>query len=577
MLKKFIVYLFLSILCGTLKAQNDKIVEFLADHQDNVTKVVWMPVTWPDSLLGFNIKVSKDSVNWKKLNRDIIQPYVEKDKDASNFIFGNNQIALDFKNHADSLISVDKLDEITFKNFKNEIFADEEKLKGLGFIFTFNLNAFIYSGFGFIDYVNRYKESHYYGVFPVFSNSNSQLPAFIYNKSGKKDDLKLTFQTEFKRKGKSKIQIIWKFDGDRFSDLNYKGFNLYKSEYGKIRKINDDFIFLLNKDNPAFFTHEDTLSSSPVKYILESFSYLEFTGTSVEAELKPTDLIVDISPPDIDLINSGINEDGQGIIIKWDNNNISDNVNYIIERKTSKTDFSVVDSINSTESSYTDFPDRENQYYYYRIAVYPKIGFPVYSNTFLTFFEKSHIPPTPVSLNGKFIQEGSRRYIMLTWNPVNYENLQGYMLYHGYTEDQLGYEQATGIIDSSSVIYEIYKTRSTNHYFAIRAVDNKDNQSKMSGIVYIKTPSSKIPPINIYPFSKEGNTTILNWEYPDDIADLSGFNIYLNGQLLTTVDAQVRAWQSNELQPGSYQFSIEAITESNVSSGISQARNFNFN
>ena len=578
MLRIFIVLLFQLYLFSTVKAQNTKMVEFLADHQDEVTKIVWMPIDWPDSLLGFDIKFSKDSLIWTKLNKQIIQPYLEKGKDPSNF-FGSDQIAADIKKHTDSLISVDKLDEISFEGYKNEVFSDKEIQKGLGFIFTFNLNAYIYSGFGFIDYINRFKGNYFYGIFPVFSNSKPQFPIFIYNKAQKKDEIDLEFQTQFKRKGKDDIQIIWSFDGERFSNLNYKGFNLYKSEYGKVKKINNDFIFLLNKDNPAHLTYQDSLSNSPVTYILEPLSYLEFTGERVETELKPTDLLVDIKPPVIDLVNSGMNEEGNGIFLKWNKGSrpISGDAKYIIERKTSENDFSVIDSIVTSQMSFIDFPPEEDKYYYYRIAIYPKIGFPIYSNTFLTYFEKNQTPPTPLSLTAEFVQIDSRRYIKLKWESLDYEGLQGYMLYHGYNENQLGYEQAIGIVDSSAIIYEIYKTRSTDHYFAIRAIDVKDNQSELSDIISIITPSSKIPPIRIYPFSKEGNSAILNWQYPDDIADLSGFNIYLNGQLLTTVEAQIRSWQSNELEAGAYQYSIEAITESNVSSGVSQSINFNFN
>ena len=107
---------------------------------------------------------------------------------------------------------------------------------------------------------------------------------------------------------------------------------------------------------------------------------------------------------------------------------------------------------------------------------------------------------------------------------------------------------------------------------------NADNEAgPQAKALTVLVPTVKLPLINVWPVALEENKVTLNWQYPEGIADLAGFQVYQNNQLVArpaAISPDARQWVSPPLQPGKYEFRIQAITQSGLTSTQSAPKTF---
>lgn len=574
-MKKLLMILLVSFAVN-VAAQTDY-VEVLANNNSEVFKIAWMPKNWPDSLVGFELKYSNNESNWDVLSDNIFVPEIKKDI-KSVFVFGNNEAIETNKNIIAELLDNGQLKEQTRADFKNNILPNDKEIQSLGFLFAFELSAFMYAGFGLMDYEKRFPENYYYGLFPVFTNSKGNEAIYTYYFEHNKE---LTYDTKFNAelslKGKNTLVVTWAFDGMQFKKDRLKGVNLFKEENSELVKLNDEVVVITNKSNIANVSREFKIKelSQEVNFLIEPVSYLNFVGKVSSIKFNKDHIVSDVDAPTIDMVNSGINSEGTGIELVWEfSQEGKESFEYLmIERKEKNEEFKIIDSVTANLETYTDFPQKDSLYYYYRITAKPKIGNKLISNTYLGFFKKNPKPNKPDKLEGNFNPDDERK-IVLNWQPNDDGITTGYQIYSGNNPDELARESSIGIVTESNYAVKVYRTRSKSYYFAVSAINSQSKESELSNIVEVIVPSESIPPLNVWPIAKENNQVILNWQYPEDISDLDVFNIYKDGELLESLSTDIRTWRSDDLDEGKYDYQVEAVTRTGVSSGLSKIRTF---
>jgi len=557
-------------------AQTDY-VEVLSNNNSEVFKIAWMPKNWPDSLVGFEVKYSNNENNWEAIKERVFIPEIAKDTKTS-FVFGNNEAIENNNKIVSELFANGQLKEQSIANFQNNILRSTKEIQSLGFLFAFELSAYMYAGFGLMDYEKRFTGNYYYGLFPVFTNSKSDEPVYTYYYERNKE---LTYETKFKPglslKGKNTLVVTWSFDGEQFKKDRLKGVNFYKEENGEVVKLNDEVVIITNKSGEASISREFRIKelSEEVSFMIEPVSYLNFIGKGSSIDFNKRDIISDVDAPNIDMVQSGINEEGTGIELVWKFSEEGKNAfDFLaVERKEKDGDFELIDSVKATIESYIDFPDKDSMYYYYRITATPKIGNKLISNTYLGFFKSNPKPDTPSNLTGGF-NTSDERIIELSWAENKDKATVGYQLYSGNSADELARESSIGLISESNYSVTVYRSRGRSYFFAVSAINNQSKESDLSNTIEVVVPSESIPPLNVWPISKENSQVILNWQYPDNIADLDAFNIYRDGELVETVSTDIRNWRSDDLDQGTYDYQVEAVTRTGITSGLSKVRTF---
>jgi len=576
-MKKLIVVVLFTIAVNAQAQTQTDYVEVLANNDSNVFKMVWMPKVWPDSLVGFEVKYSSNQNDWEKLTEDIFIPEINQEK-SSPFIFGSAESANQNNQIIAQLFDNGQLKPTSNQDFKNNIFNSSSEIKALGFLFAFELPAYMYAGFGLMDYEKHYSENYYYGLFPVFTDSKSDEAVYTYYYEHNKA---LTYNIDFKSKlslkGKNTLVVTWDFDGKEFKNKGLKGVNLYKQEDGKLIQLNDEFIVITNKTGDASISREYKIKelNEEVRFLIEPVSYLNFQGEKRAIDFNKKELVFDVEAPTIDMINSGINNEGTGMELHWEFSDRGKNsFEYLaIERKEKNGDFKVIDSVTATTEIYTDSPEEDSLYYYYRITATPKIGNKLLSNTYLGFFKSNPKPDIPNGLEGSYSSDNDR-IIDLSWLPNKDEATAGYQIYSGSNPNELARESSIDILSKSSYQFKVYRTRAKSYYFAVSAINDQSKESELSNTIEVIVPSESIPPLNVWPIAKENNQVILNWQYPENIADLDIFNIYRDGELVDSVSNDTRNWRSGDLEGGTYSYQVEAITRTGVTSGLSKVRIF---
>lgn len=577
-MKGIILFILLNFFFYSVNAQN-QLVRVLADNDSDVFKMVWMPKNWPDSLQGFHVKVSADQINWKPITSEPLIPEVVPNN-STPFVFGNDKAADSIKAGISELIQNNNLKLLSRDVFKEDIFSNQDEIESLGFLFAFELDAFMYAGFGLIDYAKHYEGDYYYGLFPLYSNSLSNNPIYTYHYTEplKEKRFNLDFKSGLALKGKNKLLVKWEFDGYRFKQEGLKGVNLFLDNGLKTEKLNDKVVYISNRKENSILVREFDLGqlTDNVIFSIEPVSYLNFTGERSSIKFSKSDIVKEVEAPKIDMVKSGMNDEGTGVEIVWDFSEKGKNSfdQLIVERKMKGKEFVPIDSVSSDTEVFTDFPQSDNTYYYYRVVAEPKLGNKLISNTYLGYFQLNPQPDVPQNLEGSFRSEGDERFIALSWLSNKDDITEGYHVYSGDSPEELARESSIGIVEDSQFEFKIYRSRSRVYYFAVSAITERSKESGLSEVIEVVVPSDNIPPLNIWPIAKEEQQVILNWQYPENIADLEGFNIYRNGELIETIPLDDRTWRSEDLDVGTYDYQVEAITTFGVSSGLSKTRTF---
>ncbi|ELR73218.1 hypothetical protein C900_05267 [Fulvivirga imtechensis AK7] len=185
--------------------------------------------------------------------------------------------------------------------------------------------------------------------------------------------------------------------------------------------------------------------------------------------------------------------------------------------------------------------------------------------------------PPPKGLSASFVVENNERYILLNWEKDAGDTLTtGYNILTNFPpkEDLLILGKA-GVVYKTSYKYKLTNNRAAKYRFAVMGLQNfpRLKRSKPSEVVEVLVPSSSLPNIEIEKaYYKDGAITLI-WDYDAFIRDVKGYHVYLNGQLIETIEKPGQMlWTKNFEEKGKYIFEIAAITTSGVLSRKSQKK-----
>lgn len=184
--------------------------------------------------------------------------------------------------------------------------------------------------------------------------------------------------------------------------------------------------------------------------------------------------------------------------------------------------------------------------------------------------------PVPTGLKAKLMETDSMNLVLLSWNAKS-ENDSVTVGYNVLTNfpphEELMLSQKTGVVYDTSYLYPINNVRGATYKFALMGLKNfpRVERSEISQVVEILVPSTEIPHVQLNKIKKETEKLIVNWSYPEGIADLSGFKIFLNDELLTEIPSDQREMKYEADGSGTYIFQVMAYTN-NIESRPSQKR-----
>ncbi|GAA0894201.1 hypothetical protein GCM10009122_38810 [Fulvivirga kasyanovii] len=185
--------------------------------------------------------------------------------------------------------------------------------------------------------------------------------------------------------------------------------------------------------------------------------------------------------------------------------------------------------------------------------------------------------PVPQGLTAKVVNHENSRAVVLTWNKSTWHGGElGYNLLVKFPDNNyfLLYQDA-GVIYDTTYTFEVADSQSSHWQFAVMAVENFPEviRSTQSEPVDVILPSLSLPNIEISSLKYENGVVTLVWDYSISISDLKGYNIYVNDDLIDTVDKKGQmAWTDKFQGKGKYIFQISAVSNSGVESSKSQKK-----
>lgn len=184
--------------------------------------------------------------------------------------------------------------------------------------------------------------------------------------------------------------------------------------------------------------------------------------------------------------------------------------------------------------------------------------------------------PNPTNLQAEFITENDTNYIIIKWSEVTVVNRNvGYNIFINFPPDEkLFLKGEAGVVWKESYKIPIFKNVSQTYRLAVCSIINfpKVVRSEMSEIVEITTPTTELPLLQLSSFNKSGQSVNLEWNYTNNIADLSGFELIINGEVSSKLPADQRTLSYKFEDANTYEICLQAITNSGLRSNKTQVR-----
>lgn len=585
---KLVVTIALSfITCNMIIAQNI----FLGEGKNNGVKLFWLPDSWPDSLIGFNILrkegASTDNKSWVVLNELPIKPGNSIVKSLNNVTNDNNEIRrlINRRNQLLKSGEDNRLGEISRGDFISA-FQSEEEIDVLSLMFSLDFDIPMLCGFAYYDFNVPQTNTYNYALQQVFHNSVSNINETFSWDHGDEQTVKLKANSKiFKRK--NSIKIIWKINTEIFKQKStFNGFNIYRiTDNVDTTRLNPSRIMVNTGNDEArvFYIDDEISDSTTYRYALSAINIFNNESSWSTIEYDKNTYPEVIPAPSLQRVVDH-NPNNVRLHFKWDFNVQFETFikGFLMQRKMGNDDYmNISDTLNAAIREFNDIPEihLRNKNLVYRIVALRADGYNIWSNPHPIFYQPKQQLLPPTGLKGKLIENNGVYFINLAWDAkfMNDTITKGYVLYTNHGNKYFGREANLPLITDNYYTYKVDKQNGAKYDFAIAACDREKNLSSISDTTSILTPTTNLPHMNIWPVDKNQNRVTLNWRYPTNIADLAGYRVYMNTQLVadeSVLDAEARTWISPELPAGKYTFRMEAVSLFNVTSNKSKPRYF---
>ncbi|TAJ12601.1 hypothetical protein DMA11_11945 [Marinilabiliaceae bacterium JC017] len=596
MMRKNILIVFLVFMLGNvLFAQSN--YTLIGERNAKNISLLWSVDKWDNNLEGVYVKrrsilKNGQTSDWKLLTTELLVPYNQVNKSLSN-VSNSKTIVRELVSKRAALIqntvsSTTKITEISAGDFKKELLQDPTVQKMLGLMFIFDYDIALMYGFGYVDVKFPKKEIVEYGLFPVTNGIESTAPAAVFQWNAEKlANLNVKVVKEkIKRKGK-KIQLRLEYNGEELDSMKtLAGFNVYRKVNSEdFSRINSKVIWLSKATKKRVLNFGDKIEdeNQQYTYAITPVSVFKNEGAASELTWNKADEVILQAPelytkqhPNIDFIKEGVK-----LQWKFEDNHEKEVRGFIVQRKAgSETQFiTISDTLMADVRTYTDnsLQDSDIKNFYYRVIVKPKESFGIWSNVLRLFYNPKPIVKEMKELTATPRIENDQAFVQLNWQAENdfINQIHGFLVYCDRSGGILAKESDIPVFKDTSYEYRIEGGAGRNYQFTIKYENLDGSSGNYTDTIDVVIPSKKLPFITVWPFTIEEKNLIFQWKYPNNIMDLKGFRIYLNNQLVedeNQVNKSQRSWTLENLEPGTYELEMQAVSESEVISKRSQKR-----
>jgi hypothetical protein len=576
-MKKHKTILLLVILSTSSLAMGQEVkLKLYGERNNDVVQLAWIPEHWPKGMSGVIVKKKSGNEAWQSLTASMIVPSSVKSKDLSN-VESSAEERQRLSDKLDSLISIGKAREVSKEEYLDKILQDDASSSAIAFIFALDYDLILLNGFGFTDRNIDVNKSFDYGLFPVIEDEISQKPVVVFvSPAGANPNLDIQLHSKVEVVGDNKkIRLHWQFDLDKFRKLNIKGFNIYEKKQGTQRsKLNKDVIWITSNDNPADLNYLQDFPEANVEFFAAPVSYFGYEAKGQKIEFRPANYNIDVPAPIL-----GITLENEQANLAWQMDHGYDSLiqEYSILKKAENEEYRAIDKVESKTRNYKTPLNKTGDKSRYKIVAITVTGKEIWSNeSILSYVPQSKIP-APKNLTAKLVQKDESYFIELRWEVQTTNSSMQYRIFTDGPDDELIYDSSYPKDLQSPFEIEVYKSRSQLRHFAIQARAEDRSTSMLSNEVEILTPSKSLPPISISKIEIIEDQVKLAWDFNKEIADLKGFRILLDGNLLLTEDEVFKDLRSilvDKPVAGKHALSIIAVTTFELEGRPSTPRNF---
>ncbi|MGB3465556.1 MAG: fibronectin type III domain-containing protein, partial [Cyclobacteriaceae bacterium] len=395
---------------------------------------------------------------------------------------------------------------------------------------------------------------------------------------GSEPDQELEVLTEIRRKRKKKgLTVLWTTNTSQALDKGIKGFHIYtKDSLGNVRRVNDRLIRInLDQEDIVLTYHDPEYDlSRKMDFYITPVDDWDYTGRNYTVEYTPN-LVTD---PKISLLKLDRTKEGVEVNWQFPQEKEKEIEGFrIMRRKSISEPFQVIYEAFPAEREFTDDELTEEGTYYYQVAIEYLSGF-VENGMVKTITLLSEINvPAPAGLTGKIVGSGNNRSVALEWTSLpDSISVKGYKLLVDKNNKGLAYLGSIPLIETNSYAYNVNNTYGRKFRFAMKAINQNNEESVASDTVTVYSPSVRLPTVDNVTITSDNGNVSLAWTYDYQIEDLLGFNIYQNGVLISEAsetDKNAKVFTINSPEPGKYNFTIEAVSSFGIRSEKSLRRN----
>ena len=545
------------------------------ERVDEVVRLAWIPESWPENIDGVIIKKRTGKSGWQLVTPVMVVPSSYVGKDLSN-IEPSADERLRLNNKLDSMISAGKAKEVPQSEYFDKILQESASLSGIAFIFALDYDLILINGFGCVDRGIDSNINYEYGVFTVVSGDMASEPIITYNSiASKRPDIKIALETRVEVIGNNKkLRLHWQFDLEEYRYKKVKGFNIYEVEQGGTRaKLNNNVIWITSKENPADLNYLVDFPIKEVEYLAVPVSYFGYESQGYKVGFNPDTYKIHIQPPKLSyaIENHKVN-------FVWDMDHGYDSLirTFKILKRTSQSGFAVVAEINSGARVYLAELNAEGEQSRYKIIAETITDKQIWSNESIINYHPQALIPMPQNFKGEVINKVSGPYIKLSWGYPQTEDAIEFRIYTEGPSGGLIYDSSLPKDIKSPFEFEIKKSRSQIYRFAVQARTPDRKTSSLSEEIEVLGPSKILPPVSVTKTAFVTNGVELVWNFSADVADLLGFRILLDGDVLLDENKISKGQRSvllTEISSGKHTVSLIAVTVFGLESTPSIAKN----
>lgn len=212
------------------KAQTTPTLYFRYYGGPNYIKMIWPPESWPESVMGINVKRQMDSSEWVLLNASPIIPASDSRDDLA-YVTTSQKYLKALQSKYDSLIKNNSIPSKTFDQMYTDLLSDPEKIKILKFLVSIQFDYALIHGIGFYDTDIPPAKSYTYALYTVDREGNeSAVPVetFTWNYGEQRHYKPKALDTKIDGSfNDQSINIQWKLETEPLKENEIIGFLLY--------------------------------------------------------------------------------------------------------------------------------------------------------------------------------------------------------------------------------------------------------------------------------------------------------------------------------------------------------------